>query len=651
MNIVRLPALIVLLFYLALAVAADSPAVAPKQGAELLKTDILGVFAHPDDETGSAATLASYALGQHLSVAMAYCTRGDGGGNMVGTQTGPALAVLREAELRDCLGLLGIHRCYFLDRPDFGYTESAIVTLEKWDHRETVRRLVRLIRALRPEIIITLNPAPVPGQHGHHQAAGMLALEAFDLAADINWFPEQLTKEGLHVWKARKIYFDGPPGTGATIDVSRPLPDGRTPAQVAAGASSNHRSQGFGGFAGALSKRQSQSFTLVKSVVPFATNETDLRRGLPVRGDAVSRVLATGDGATEDGIRFRFVPRPGVDVYDRWVKAQRIEHVHERFAADVPIVAGGASDVFFYTINPTTNGLNTVVRFSPPPPGWTLNFNEANVRFSPSRNNRMRVIVTPPAGHPADADLTATAVINGVEQSSTIRLHPVPALRVPWVDAPLAVGAGAEDSAWAALPANAISHTNTWQGKASGDADCSGEFRLAHDGTNLFVEVRVHDDVVVSNLAPDDIRAHWRSDSVELCLDPSAGAGHTFGCYKLGIVPFDSAGKVRAARDADANPGLVEETAPGTRLASWKTPDGYAIRVAIPFSEIGFDPLKDATPLDLNSLGLNILIYDGDKAGAAPGENINKTRLAWAPRPGVQGRPEDWGRASFSLKK
>jgi len=39
-----------------------------------------------------------------------------------------------------------------------------------------------------------------------------------------------------------------------------------------------------------------------------------------------------------------------------------------------------------------------------------------------------------------------------------------------------------------------------------------------------------------------------------------------------------------------------------------------------------------------------LIVYDGDKADAARGENINKSRLAWSPRPGVQGRPEDWGR-------
>ena len=109
------------------------------------------------------------------------------------------------------------------------------------------------------------------------------------------------------------------------------------------------------------------------------------------------------------------------------------------------------------------------------------------------------------------------------------------------------------------------------------------------------------------------------------------------GCYKIGIFPWDSSGAVRAARDADAKQGPVEETAPGTRIVSARTAEGYRIQAAIPFSEIG---LKNGQ----SRLGFNIIIYDGDKANAAPGENINKSRIAWAPRSGVQGRPEDWGR-------
>ena len=81
-------------------------------------------------------------------------------------------------------------------------------------------------------------------------------------------------------------------------------------------------------------------------------------------------------------------------------------------------------------------------------------------------------------------------------------------------------------------------------------------------------------------------------------------------------------------------PALPERFA-GRPVISWKTADGYALRVAIPRAELGSTGTR---------LGFNVLIYDGDKADAAPGENINRSRLAWAPRSGVQGRPEDWGR-------
>ena len=321
---------------------AQSAADKPKQGAALLKTDIMGVFAHPDDETGMAATLAHYALGKGSIVANVYCTRGEGGGNMVGTQGGAALGALREAELRDCLNTLGVRYCYFLDQLDWAYTESVAATLEKWGKEQTLERLVRLVRALRPEVIVTMNPAPTPGQHGHHQAAGVLATEAFTAAADPKRFPLQLTKEGLTVWQPRKLFYSGGSGEVITsINVTEPLSDGRTPAQVAAQALANHRSQAFGNFGNAPWMQRPQRFTLVKSFVPFVSASSNLLDGLPAAGNLALQSIGNTP-QPGSGTELEFVPRPAVANYRAWVRQHAIQHVAASFRADLPLVRGRA---------------------------------------------------------------------------------------------------------------------------------------------------------------------------------------------------------------------------------------------------------------------------------------------------------------------
>ncbi|MBI3416046.1 MAG: PIG-L family deacetylase [Verrucomicrobia bacterium] len=615
---------------------ASDPSSAPKQGAALLKTDIMGVFAHPDDETMVAATLAKYALGQGKTVASIHCTRGEGGGNMVGTQWGAALGVLREAELRDCLTRLGVRYCYFLDQEDFFYTESAAATLNKWGKEETLRRLVRFVRALRPDVIVTINPAPMPGQHGHHQAAGVLATEAFDAAADPRRFPEQLTDEGLSVWQVRKLYYNGDlGGTVATITTTDPLQDGKSPAQISAEALSNHRSQAFGNFANSPWLQRPQKLTLVKSVVPFAGAETDLLRSLPVTDTDAKPVLPPQESVKKSPITLRFVPRPAIAAYLRWAKEQRVEQKESKLSADVPVVAGEVNEIKLEITNTGSDTITGEVQFTVPA-GWLLVPASRTCRVVPSKSETITLRVTPPIRATGDATLAATVTFNGERFNTEARAHPIPQSTVPRLKKALALETRAQ--VWSKLPAIHIASTNLAQGKTSSEADSSADFRLAHNGMTLFVDVEVKDDVVVSNIAPNDIRGHWRSDSVEICIDPDAGAENTLKCFKLAIFPFDTTGVVRGARDADAHQGPIEQTAPKTRIASHRTSDGYFVRAAIPFSEIGFSPKKS------KRLGFNIIVYDGDKKDAALGENINKSRIAWSPRSGVQGRPEDWGR-------
>ena len=612
------------------------PPTPPKQGAALLKTDLMGVFAHPDDETGVAATVAHYALGKGLAAGHVYATRGDGGANMVGRQSGAALGLLREVELKQCLDILGVRFCYFLDCLDWAYTESATATLRKWNQEAALGRLVKLIRLLRPEVIVTMNPAPVPGQHGHHQAAGILATEAFAAAADPARFPDQILEEGLSPWQVRKLYYGGGRGEGTTtIDLTQALPGGKFPGETAAEALSNHRSQGFGNFRMPSLPRRPQFFTLVKSVVPFARTETDLFRDLPVADSRLQQIHVSPAAADSGLLSLGFVPRPAISNYLRWMKEQGIGPMGATLTPDIPLIAGEANDVRLELQNGGQIGVTGDLLISAPE-GWLVEPATLALSSAPGVSVTALVHITPPAGKPGDGRLTAVFPDKDGPREAVALGHVIPHASVPRTGTAPAMDGS--DRGWESARVLDISPADRVQGEVTGEHDSSARCRLLHDGSRLFVDIEVTDDVVVGNIASDDIKGHWRSDSVEICLDPVAGAEDTMGCFKLGIIPFDTTGKVGAARDADANQGPMLEKAPGTQLISRRSPKGYRIQAAIPFTEIGCTATPD------KRLGFNLIVYDGDDANAAIGANINQSRLAWSPRSGVQGRPEDWGR-------
>src|SRR5439155_17910886 len=137
-----------------------------------------------------------------------------------------------------------------------GLTESVRATLAKWGHDETLKRLVRLVRLLRPEVICTMDPTPVGGQHGHHQAAGRLASEAFEAAADPTAFRELARDEGLSPWRVRKLYWSSF-GGAATVQITtdgsargalQDVHAGKRYSDIAREAARQHRSQGFDKF-------------------------------------------------------------------------------------------------------------------------------------------------------------------------------------------------------------------------------------------------------------------------------------------------------------------------------------------------------------------------------------------------------------------
>jgi LmbE family N-acetylglucosaminyl deacetylase len=182
---------------------------------ERYKVDILLVVAHPDDE-GAATPYLARALDEHKRMAVVFGTRGSSGANEAGAEQAAALGAIREIEARNALTTLGITNVWFLGGKDTA-SQNVLQSLANWDHGASLEQLVRLVRLTRPEVILTFLPGTFIGEdHGDHQASGLLATEAFDVAGDPASFPEQLagpTKrlepflENLRPWQPKKIYY------------------------------------------------------------------------------------------------------------------------------------------------------------------------------------------------------------------------------------------------------------------------------------------------------------------------------------------------------------------------------------------------------------------------------------------------------------
>jgi len=209
-------------------------------------TRVLYIIAHPDDE--GAGTLVWLARSAGARTALFSLTRGDGGQNVLGDEKYEAMGLLRTGELLQACRIYGVE-LYFASRFDFGFSKSAEETLSKWDHEQTLEELVRFIRLWRPTIVISRFQGNARDGHGHHQAAGMIAHEAFRAAGDPQRFPEH-QRNGLQPWQALKLYHGRAPAGAADSKTARiAIGDydpvlGRSYREIGSEGYSKHRSQG-----------------------------------------------------------------------------------------------------------------------------------------------------------------------------------------------------------------------------------------------------------------------------------------------------------------------------------------------------------------------------------------------------------------------
>ena len=218
----------------------------------------LYVAAHPDDEnTRLIAHLANAELAETAYLSL---TRGDGGQNLIGTDIREGLGVIRTQELIAARRIDGGQQ-FFTRANDFGYSKHPDETLTFWDRDSILNDMVWIIRKWQPDVIITrFDPASAGRTHGHHTTSAMLAVEAFDLAADATKFPEQL-RHGVTPWQAKRLLFNtswwfygsreafdaADKSDLFSVDAGAYYPLlGLSNGEIAAKSRSSHASQGFG---------------------------------------------------------------------------------------------------------------------------------------------------------------------------------------------------------------------------------------------------------------------------------------------------------------------------------------------------------------------------------------------------------------------
>ncbi len=158
---------------------------------------ILGVYAHPDDETFCAGgTLARYAAKGAQALVFS-ATRGEAGQiRDAHAAKRRNLGEVRQGELLHACQQLGVQQVICRDYGDGKLQELPRCVL--------VEEIVHLLRSFRPDVVLTFGD---DGAYGHpdHIAIGAATDEAFNAAADPGQFPGH-AGQGLAPYQAKRLF-------------------------------------------------------------------------------------------------------------------------------------------------------------------------------------------------------------------------------------------------------------------------------------------------------------------------------------------------------------------------------------------------------------------------------------------------------------
>lgn len=169
---------------------------------------ILCIQPHPDDnETGAGGTIAKLAArGCHVT----YLTVTDG---RIGS-TNPEMDIndmisTRRREAEAAAGILGVKDKIFLDYPDAGYINE----------KELTERIVKVIREVEPEFVMTVDPFLPYEAHPDHRRVGMAVAEACLFSVFPNFYSYGETSASKS-WEVKGVAFYNTSYPNSFIDVT-----------------------------------------------------------------------------------------------------------------------------------------------------------------------------------------------------------------------------------------------------------------------------------------------------------------------------------------------------------------------------------------------------------------------------------------------
>jgi len=176
------------------------------------RLSVLTVHAHPDDEASKgSATIARY-HDEGIHTVLVCCTGGEAGDILNPVVDTPEvrenLYEVRMQELRDAADAIGYDRLHLLGYHDSGMPDTEVNArpdnFANAPLDEAVGRLVAIIRAERPQVIVTYADDRKFYPHPDHIRVHEISLPAFAAAGD----PDRFATAG-EPWQPSKLYFTG----------------------------------------------------------------------------------------------------------------------------------------------------------------------------------------------------------------------------------------------------------------------------------------------------------------------------------------------------------------------------------------------------------------------------------------------------------